>query len=971
MLKPSPLSIAVRRALSGVAIASAAAIPAVLQAQEPAKDVAEVVVTGSRIAADPNLVTSNPVTQVTAEELVQRGVTRVEDFINDLPQITPELTSNESNGATGTATLDLRGLGSDRTLVLTNGHRMGFGDPFVLSPDVNQIPGALIERIEILTGGASSTYGSDAIAGVVNFVMKRNFEGFQFDYQYSGYQHEQGNGAVQQAIDNAGFVQAPNSATDGGTRALNMILGVNTEDGNGNVTAYFGYRDINAILQSERDFSACSLSANNGRTCSGSATIATGLFTPFDGTAYYTVQGNQFVDWDGSYYNFGPLNYFQRPDQRYTGGLFAHYQVHEKFEPYAEFMFMDDRSLAQIAPSGAFFVTDSINCDNPFLSTQQFGALGCTAGASVPFYIGRRMVEGGPRFDDLRHTSFRLMSGLRGDLTSAWSYDVSANFSRMIYSETYNNDLSTTRIVRALDVVPDPVTGAPVCQSVVDGSDPTCVPWNLFTQGGTTQDAIDYLVLPLFSKGELEQDQIVAYITGDLTDKGVKLPSAADGLKLVVGAEYRDESVNYEPDQGFTSGDGAGQGGPTSPVFGQIDVTDFFAEVQLPLVQDKPGIQSMTLDLRYRNSDYSTGVTSDAYNAQAEYTPVEGLKFRGGVSKAVRAANIRELFEPSNFGLWSGVDPCAGNLNDTNPNNNPTMPLAQCVNTGVTAAQYGSIPLSPAGQYGGVFSGNQQLEPEKSDSFTVGAVFDLDQWVNGLHFSVDYWSIEIEQAIDDNDPEFIIRQCGTSNDPAFCSLITRGPNGNLWIGTANVDLTRVNLGFFDTAGIDVTGNYRVGFGEHNLGFAYRGTWLEKWDQQVSPGADVDDCAGVWGGSCGRPRPDYKHTFQTTWSTPWNLTTVVAWRHVGAVDEFFAVGQAVSVNAFNAGSEDYFDLSASYTADFGIGETTFSLGVSNVTDNDPPVNGRFGGVSVYGNGNTIPGTWDALGRYYFIGVTQGF
>src|SRR5690606_29119010 len=146
-------------------------------------------------------ISSSPVSQIQAEELTYRGVTRVEDLVNDLPQITPEFTSNDSNGATGTATLDLRGLNSDRTLVLVNGHRMGFGDPSVLSPDINQIPGALIERVEILTGGASSTYGSDAVSGVVNFIMKDDFEGFQLNFQYAGYQHSQGNHGVQAAID--------------------------------------------------------------------------------------------------------------------------------------------------------------------------------------------------------------------------------------------------------------------------------------------------------------------------------------------------------------------------------------------------------------------------------------------------------------------------------------------------------------------------------------------------------------------------------------------------------------------------------------------------------------------------------------------------------------------------------------------------------------------------------------------------
>ena len=211
MFQRKPLSVAVNRALSTVAMAATATTgaPALVWGQQAQQEtLEEVVVTGSRIAADPNLVTSSPVTTVKSEELRFRGITRVEDLINDLPSIVPENTANESNGATGSATIDLRGLSSDRTLVLTNGHRMGFGDVQVLAPDINQVPGALIERVEVLTGGASATYGSDAMSGVVNFIMKKDFEGIQIDYQYSGYHHNSGNEAVQSAVDARGFEQA-------------------------------------------------------------------------------------------------------------------------------------------------------------------------------------------------------------------------------------------------------------------------------------------------------------------------------------------------------------------------------------------------------------------------------------------------------------------------------------------------------------------------------------------------------------------------------------------------------------------------------------------------------------------------------------------------------------------------------------------------------------------------------------------
>jgi len=454
-------------------------------------------------------------------------------------------------------------------------------------------------------------------------------------------------------------------------------------------------------------------------------------------------------------------------------------------------------------------------------------------------------------------------------------------------------------------------------------------------------------------------NQFVGYVSGDLGTVGFRSPAADDGVKVVIGGEYRKEDFDFNPDEGFRSGDGAGQGSSIPPVNGSVEIKEFFAETNIPLVQGRTGFQSLSLDLRYRYSDYDTGITTDTYNLGGEWTPVEAVKLRGGFSRAVRAGNIRELFEPQNLGLWAGVDPCAGPT--------PELSAAECANTGVTAGQYGLIPLSPAGQYNGVFGGNPDLEPEESDSVTIGIVFTPTDWVPGLAVSIDYWSIEVDGAITTVDPELIVRQCGVTGDSALCGQINRGPNGNLWVGQANVVSTNVNAGFFDTAGIDVAGAYPLQIGSAgSINFNYRATFLDKFDRQEFPGGPVLECAGVWGSTCGRPRPEYKHTFVATWDTPWPLTVSTGWRHVGKVDEFLR-----NANSYDADAQDYFDLAATYDLEWGLGATTFNVGVTNVLDEDPPVNGRFGNVAVYGNGNTVPGTWDALGRYYFVGLSHQF
>ena len=408
---------AVRYALLTSA-AAAAAVPAYGADQT----IQEVVVTGSRIA-QPNLETTSPVTQVTAEDVITQGVTKIEDLVNQLPQAFAAQNGTVSNGATGTATVNLRGLGSPRTLVLIDGRRMPYGGVTSTPlPDLNQIPTAMVERVEVLTGGASAVYGSDAVAGVVNFIMKKDFEGVQFDGQYSLYQHNNdfgGPGAVKlrdviaaRSAQNPSQFQLPDdNVTDGNGVQATLTMGVSTEDGRGNITAYASYQDNKQVLQRDRDFSACALGANPtiSFACGGSGTSFPGQFTDFGANftpipvltasparlttcridinplpAFNnTLTGNDFRGFTtADQYNFGPLNHYLRPDRRYSLGAMGHYELAPFADVYTQLMFTDVRSTAQIAPGGIFFDTSTINCDNPFLSAQQATSLGCGAAGS-------------------------------------------------------------------------------------------------------------------------------------------------------------------------------------------------------------------------------------------------------------------------------------------------------------------------------------------------------------------------------------------------------------------------------------------------------------------------------------------------------------------------------------------------------------------------------------------------------------
>ncbi|HTO57826.1 MAG TPA: TonB-dependent receptor plug domain-containing protein, partial [Pseudomonadales bacterium] len=577
-------------------LTTVAVLPVAVQAADTSQPVEEIVVTGSRIE-QPNVVTSSPVTQISQTDMQFTGSTKVEDIIKNIPSAYSSQNSGTSNGSTGTATINLRNLDSGdavRTLVLINGRRMAAGSPISggTGPDINEIPAALIDHVDVLTGGASSTYGSDAVAGVVNFVMMDNFQGVSLQYQYSQYGHDNDNGTLRQDLEAQNFDTPTGHKFDGNVNDVAIIMGGNLEDGRGNITVYGTYRKIDPVLQADRDYSACALNTPVSDGCGGSATTPWGTFSDFN-TYAYKVQGNQFVptgavDGTSDLYNYGALNYFQRPDQRYTAGLFAHYDLTERNQVYSEFMFMDDHTTSQGAPSGDFFtapVGSQISCGNPLFSAQEFQALcgqfGLTAADKQTIYIGRRSVEGGPRDDDLRHTSYRGVFGFKGDIDDTWRYDAYGQYSTVIMQDNYKNDISTTRLNRALNVVTDPrpaspTFGQPVCQSVVDGSDPNCVPWNIWQTGGVTRAALNYLSLPLFADGNTQQRIFSAYVSGNLGDYGVRLPWAETGVQTVFGSEYRKESLKYNPDQGYESGDGSGQGGAQTPVNGSYDVKELF-----------------------------------------------------------------------------------------------------------------------------------------------------------------------------------------------------------------------------------------------------------------------------------------------------------------------------------------------------------------------------------------------------------
>ena len=979
MQQNNQLRRAVRHTLLISALAGSATLPVFAQDTE----IEQIVVTGSRIKMA-NLEGTSPVTQVTSADIATQGVTRVEDLINQLPQAFAAQNANVSNGATGTATVNLRGLGSARTLVLVDGRRMPYGGVTNSAADLNQIPAAMVERVEILTGGASAVYGSDAIGGVVNFIMKKDFEGVQVDAQYGFYQHDNnygGPGAVKlrdviagRAATNPSQFRLPgNVVTDGAGTEFNVLMGVSTEDGRGNITAYAGFRDNDEVLQRDRDYSACSLGANPtvSFACGGSGTSYPGRIF-YDGPGTLTIDqttGNTFIPYVASrdQYNFGPANHYQRPDTRYSLGAMGHYELTEHADVYTQLMFTDYKSVAQIAPGGSFGDSSYVNCDNPLMSAQQAARLGCSAqeiadGAQVAFSLFRRNVEGGGRQQAFENSSFRSLLGVRGAINDTWDYDASVQYSKVKADQRTLNYFKIDRIQRSLDVVN--VNGVPTCASVVDGSDPACVPYNIFQIGGVTPQALNYLQVKGLQQGTIDQTIYQGIITGDLANIGIKSPLASAGMQVAFGAEYRKDKLDNYTDELLTSAQLSGTGGATIGINGETAVTDLFTEINFPLLEGVTFADRLGVDAAYRYSDYDS-LTTDTYKFGMDWAPVQDIKFRGSYQKAVRAANVVELFTAQGFNLFDMVgDPCGAEY----AGSSRAASDAACLASGVPAGELRSDNLdSPAGQYNFLQGGNPALLPEESETVTFGVILQ-PRFLPKLTISVDYFNIEITDTISTFGAENTLNACYFNNDAASCSRINRDPaNGSLWRGTGGVQDLNVNIGSLETTGYDLNLNYSgIEMGSWgSLNFNLTGTYLDELITVPGPGIDAYDCAGFFSSSCGTPNPEWRHHARLGWVTPWSVDLSLTWRYFDKVTQYVADGSDPGTIDSELDAQNYFDLAANWaiTEKFSV-----LAGVNNVLDTDPPISSAVGTT---GNGNTFPQTYDALGRWFFIRAQVGF
>ncbi len=979
-----------------------------------------VTITGSRIPVPANITATSPLVVVTAQDILMTGYTDTGDVIRALPQMiaTGSDRSNYSITGYGTVTADLRGLGPQRTVVLINGKRLGVGDANTGNlnpgPDLDQVPLPMIERVEVLTGGASATYGSDAVAGVVNFILKDHVQGVQIDGQGGFAQHTQHNYYLQGVEAASGVAHPTGTTIDGFTRDVSVLAGTGLHDGKGQITGYFLYHGQDALYGSDRDFTACpfvsanlltGVPAQGGVLCLAS-TRSSNLFIPNAGGGdSYSVVGNQFVPWPAAgsvpppSFNFAPYQSVQRQDTRYQAGLLAHVDLSRAVKPYFEFSFMDDRSVLQEAPSGLFLGlnpltadgSDPVNCSNPLLSPEEATIL-CTpaeiaadkahpGAMSADVLIGRRNIEGGPRLTTYLHKNYRAVAGIGGRLSDAWSYDAYALYYSTSLFSTNQNELNLAAVDKALQVTTDQ-SGRPVCIS--GGS---CVPYNIFRTGAVTAQQLAYLSISGTDGGTNTEQIIEANVTGELDRYGLIAPWAREGIAFNAGAEHRAETLKYAPDATELSGALSGFGAAFVAIDNRLSVDEGFVEFRVPIAQHQPLINDLTVDAGYRYSVYSTAGAANTYKVDLQFAPLADMRIRTSFDRVVRAPNLIELYTPlTQYESLKVLDPCAPIGAE-----HATASLTQCMRMGVTAAQYGN-GIAPA--FGGtntimqclggctvVVGGNPGLAPETADTWSLGITL-TPTAVPTFTASVDYFHILLKGAIGTIPEDVTLNQCLASGDPRWCSQIVRTPAGALFgptvAGGGYIVQWDVNTGAALVSGIDVQANYRQPLPGRSgaLTVSLNGSWLQRKSSTPYERAPSYDCAGLFGPTCnGSVNPTWRHNLRVTWEMPWDLQLSAQWRFIGRTG-FDNNSPQIALRNQEEGFFDpvlthipnysYLDLAAHWSVTQHV---QVRAGVNNVLDKNPPFLPSVN-INTAGSFNTLP-AYDIVGREVYLALRATF
>lgn len=972
------------------------------EAEATATDEADapIVVTGSRIARR-DLTSTSPVAVVAQEEFVQSGTVNVEQVINTLPQVVPGAGSFSNNPGGGVATLNLRGLGSQRNLILVNGRRYMFYDASQ-RVDVNTIPAFLLESVDVVTGGASAVYGSDALAGVINFRLRQDLNGMIAGGQYSI--TERGDGSRYNAY---------------------VAIGAPFADDRGHVTTYAEYYKRGSIGQGNRDFSRFAQSDNAAGTAlvnGGSAGVPQGRMVTaenlligigascggtgnpprnagcydigagtnyFGGGAFFASPGASrpfagSASPDG--YNYAPANFLMVPQERWTVGGYADYEISDSVNLYTEVAFVNNRvenelaatpvtqnvdfniaaiqpylsaadraqvntiaarqqaAIAAAATPGCAAVTATNPtgvCANPYgaftAGTGNFGAL---QPGFVRLQVNTRTTQITNRNSADDRNAFRVLAGLKGNITESLTYDAYYMYARTRNANVQQGNVSRSAFTR--------LAGNGTC--------------NVFGLDQLSAACISGISI-LAQNNDISELQVAsASVSGPL----FSTPWASEAIAFAAGVEWRSMSGEFIPDTALQSGDVVGFNAGQSTA-GKYSAKEAFVELNVPIVSDG-FIHRFELNGAARYSDYSLGNVGGvwAYAGGARLAPVEDIEFRGQYQRAVRAPNVSELFGGQSVGFPPATDPCAL----ASANTNATI-RAVCIATGVPSGSVGQAFLQPNAQIQGAFGGNPNLQEEVADTWTVGAVL-RPRFLPRLNVTVDYYNIKIDSAIASagGGVAGILDLCYNEIQDAaspVCQLISRDAQGIISGPPFVVTAGNVNLSQLKTSGVDIQVDYNQplnfslwGADDSRLNFFFLATYTKSNNYQAVVGVgDPVECAGAFGLQCGNPTPKWKWSSRLSWIDG-PMTTSLRWRHVGGVvDDDSSTDFVVdSIPAYNL-----WDLSAGWNVTDNF---TFNIGVNNLFDKTPTILG-----SNQEQANTYPGVYDVLGRDFFVSAQLRF
>jgi outer membrane receptor protein involved in Fe transport len=978
------------------AAVSAALLPLASATYAQEAQVEEVVITGSRITRFEGDYTA-PVLSLSVERLEQSGNTNIEDFVSEVGALVGSSGSFETQGTGGGAqagvnALNMRNLGNNRTLTLINGRRhvssIATGEPLV---DTNTIPVALIERVDILTGGASAVYGADAVSGAVNFVLKDDFEGFA--------------------------VRTQGGMGDGGDAEdyfASFTWGTNFDSGRGNVTASYEFRKQERLEIIERDYALTgrqylqnnpaefrltddpnvpdriltppgsrtyTFTAPDGRYDILGTDAVTGEVYDYPSPIALNARGTIFdegtpVSGFAQLYGDGtPTAFFSSsliPElETHSFNVLGNYDLSDRVTAFGEFKYV---SSSAVNPRASSFTTVlELSLDNPFIPDSFDDFL---AGVQDPsINLARDDLEMRSLNDNTRDTT-RLVVGLRGDITDWLSYEASANYGVTDVTARLSNQRLEDRYFASLDAVLDPATGQATCRSnlnplAVPPTDPVVSPWNpgvwgdsanmsftpgansgcvpfnpfvdgtqyFFTPGvinpadpnGAAQAFITNAGVPLVNDGQAEQTVLNAYLAGNTSGFGLELPSGP--IDFVFGGEYREETVEDTPDPLRSNPNGLTPLDFVRPSGSSYDVSEVFTEVSVPVFQDLgPLLQSLRVDGAFRYSDWSTIGETTAYSAGINWTLNDSLIIRGSLGQSVRAPNLVELFEPDNQASFRPDDPCeASELGFQTPNTvaNCTAELAAL---GIDPA--GFVSASPVGRPG-LRGGNRSLQEETSDTQTLGFVY-TPQWLPGLVAAIDWWEIDMSQGVLYPSDDEIVERCydqPTTNNP-FCDLFSRATTGALVGIIVDLEQRPVNVSNLYTSGVDFSVNYPMDLQDFgSLALSLNGTYLESLRTQPTVDPTQVEESGLVDTLLGEQAPEWVANINASWMRG-PMSATYRLRYQSSLNLFRPdqIARQPDISAFLE-TEPLLvqDIQGSYNFDSGF---KAYFGVNNITNQEP-------------------------------------